>query len=296
VVNEASKKKYDIVHAHANLPGIPGKIIAKKLGIPVIYTVHGSGIEAVKEMYGSLNGSLLYLIETLVQRKIEYNKEISVDSRFLRYKNVNKGISVIPNGVEIKKFDSISVKKSSKFKIIFVGRLHPQKGVKYLIEAVSKIKDKINNVEISIVGSGEEEQRLKKLSKNLGVSDIVKFKGKLFGGDLIKEYKSSNLFVLPSLYEGQPLTLLEAWAAKLPVLVTNTGDNDKFVKNGINGFIVPPKNVSLLSINLLKIIGYNKTNLTKMGLNGYRLVKDNYTWDKMVEKVNKVYENARKIR
>ena len=296
VINEASKKKYDVVHAHANLPGIPGKIIAKKLGIPIIYTVHGSGIEAMKEMYGSLNGSLLYLIETFVQRKIKYNKEISVDSRFLKYKNVNKGISVIPNGVDIKKFDSISAKKSNKFKVIFVGRLHPQKGVKYLIEAISKIKDKINNVEISIVGSGEEEQKLKGLSKNLGVSDIIKFKGKLFGSDLVKEYKSSHLFVLPSLYEGQPLTLLEAWAAKLPVLVTSTGDNDKFVKNSINGFTVPPKNVSLLSINLLKIIGLDKQNLDKMGENGYRLVKGDYTWEKMVEKVDNIYENAGKIK
>jgi len=82
----------------------------------------------------------------------------------------------------------------------------------------------------------------KKLIEKYKLEKYFVFKGKLFGDDLISEYKRNHVFVLPSLAEGQPLTLLEAMASKLPVIVTDVGDNSYFVKNHENGYILPSAN------------------------------------------------------
>lgn len=297
-------KNYHLIHAHANLPGLPGKILSKMLKIPVVFTVHGSGLNVIKEMYGSgLKSSILYVTEKFLQTKIRYDAEITVDSSLLKLNNINKNIKVIPNGVDVEKYDSIEINKTTKdnsnnnankdstnnkkFKIIYVGRLHPQKGLTYLLDALSIIKDKLQNLEVHIIGSGELETELKEKSAKLNLNKIIKFRGKIYGNELIKEYKSAQLFVLPSLYEGQPLTLLEAWASKLPVIVTDVGGNSDFVKNKINGYIIPPKNSRILAQTLLKAVRCKELKI--MGEKGYNLVKNNYSWNKMTHKTFKVY-------
>ena len=132
---------------------------------------------------------------------------------------------------------------------------------------------------------------MKKLSSDLGLNDFVNFRGKIYGDDLIKEYKSSHLFILPSLYEGQPLTLLEAWGAKLPVLVTDVGGNKDFV-NEENGVLVNSKDVNGLSKELLKLVNKDRNALKQMGLSGYQMVKENYTWDKVAKKTWRVYDDV----
>jgi glycosyltransferase involved in cell wall biosynthesis len=295
IIKRYKQKKYDIIHAHANLPGLPAKKVSKKLKIPIVYTIHGSGEKAIKDMYGDkIKSKILAKFENYLHTKIKYSQEITVDSSVLKLKNVNKPI-VIPNGVNIKEYDKVKAVKSKKFKIVFLGRLHPQKGIKYLIESASLIKPllKQKKVEFHLIGKGELDKQLKQLAKNKHVSEFFKFRGAVYGNNKIKELKSSHLFVLPSLYEGQPLTLLEAWASKLPVLVTDVGGNKDFVKKGVNGYLIPPKNIRLLSQHLSNLIKTDKKTLNKMGLNGYNLVKNNYTWDKVAEKTYKVYQKVK---
>ncbi len=293
ILDKNKEKRYDLIHAHANFPGFPAKIISRKLKIPIVYTVHGCGLQSIKDMYGKgIKSSILSWSERFLQTKIKYDTEITVDSSFLKYKNVNKNIVVIPNGADIERFNQVKVDKSKGFKGIFVGRLHPQKGLTYLLDALAIIKEKFEEkgVEVHLIGSGELEEELKEKSSALGLKEIVKFRGKIYGEEVIKEFKSSHLFILPSLYEGQPLTMLEAWAAKLPVLVTDVGGNKDFVVEGENGYLVPAKDVKRLADTLLKAI--RNKELSKMGERGYELVKNNYTWDKMVEKTFEVYQKV----
>lgn len=289
------QKSYDLIHAHANLPGLPGKLLGKKLHLPIVYTVHGCGLKALTEMYGNnFKTKILYLTENYLQTKIKYDLEITVDSSFLQYPNHNKNIVVIPNGVDIARFDQMSVPKSKHFKIIYVGRIHPQKGLTYLLDALAIIKKELEErkVEVHLVGSGELEAELKEKSQRLGLDNIVRFRGKIYGDELIREYKSSHLFVLPSLYEGQPLTLLEAWAARLPVIVTDVGGNRDFVTNEKNGYIIPSRNPVLLAENILKAL--KNKDLPKMGEKGYALVKEKYLWSNMVNTILNNYSNLLK--
>lgn len=285
-----SKKRYDLVHAHANLPGIPGKILGLRLRIPVIYTAHGDGTSAIFDMYGKNTKSrILLYVENFLHTKIRYNREISVDHLLLKKDNVNTNVAVIPNGVNISDFDSIAPPAKNKaFKILFVGRLHRQKGLSYFLLALQKIKkDLPENTLISLVGDGELRSSLQEKTKKLALENLVRFTGSLYKKELLKEFKSSDLFVLPSLYEGQPLTLLEAWAAKLPVIATRVGDNARFIQEGRNGFIVEPKDSNQLAECILQAT--RRKDLHQLGENGYELVRRNYTWDDTARKTYAVY-------
>ncbi len=290
---EHKKETYNLIHAHANLPGWPAKKIGKKLNLPIVYTVHGCGVKSIKDMYKNpIISTVLYWFENYLQTKIKYDYEITVDKSFLEYKNKNKQLSIIPNGASVEKFDKIKSSKSKNFKIIFVGRLHPQKGLSYLIKATNLIRKELGNSEIHLVGGGPEEKELKELTSKLKLHNIIKFRGKIYGDDLVKEYKSANLFVLPSLYEGQPLTLLEAWGAKLPVIVTNVGGNEDFIEEGKNGYMIDAKNIKTLSETLIK--AKKNKNLAKMGLEGYKLVKEKYSWNQTAKKTFKIYNKVLK--
>jgi len=252
------KNNFDIIHAHAYWPGIPAKVLSFLLRIPVVFTVHGSNLLDLKAK------SPRALLEKFILTRIKYDRVISVASNFLNYQNVNKEIKVIPNGVAIEEFDQIKVKKPKDFQILFVGREDPVKGLKYLKEAFKIVEKEFPQTKLKIISQGWDRI------------------------ELIKEYKKSHLFVLPSLSEGQPLTLLEAWASKLPVVVTKVGDNPLMVKNGVNGFLVEPKNVQSLADKIIKVLKDNKREL--MGEKGYCLVKQKYSWPKCAQKVYNLYK------
>ncbi len=95
---------------------------------------------------------------------------------------------------------------------------------------------------------------------------------------------------MSSYAEGQPITLLEAWAAKLPVVVTRVGDNPQMVKHGVNGYLVEPGNPQSLAQELLKLL-QSPLKAKRLGLNGYAMVKRSYSWDKVVEQTYSVYES-----
>jgi len=298
IVQAHKKRPYDLIHAHANLPGLPAKILSKLLGIPVVYTVHGSGIEAIEKMYGKgIISKFLYFVEVLLQRKIKYDIEVTVDRRFLKYENVNRPV-YIPNGVDLEKFDRVNILRSKMFKILFVGRIHPQKGLRYLVKAVDMIREDFEkNLGVIVIVGGsaewtEEEKIIRGLIKEKKLERYFIFKGKLPEGELLREYKSSTLFVLPSLFEGMPLTLLEAWASKLPVIATRVGENPYLIKHGYNGWLVEPGDSKALSRTLASSMNMPRAKLKRIGERGYMEVKNKYSWDRVVEMLVKIYETG----
>jgi len=254
------KNKFDLIHAHAYWPGVPGKILSWILKIPIIFTVHGSHLLDLKIK------SLQSFLEKIILTKIKYDQLISVASNFLKYKNVNKKIVVIPNGVDIEAFDKVKGKKQKPFKILFIGRDHPFKGLAFLKKSMTKVREAFSQARLRIISKGKK------------------------GKELIREYKSSHVFVLPSLAEGQPLVLLEAWAAKLPVIVTAVGENPKMVRNGVNGYLVKPKDTNALAKAIVKVLKNKERDL--LGKRGYNLVKEKYDWQECAKKTYEVYQKA----
>ena len=274
--------KYDLIHAHAYEAGFPGKAISLTIKKPIIFTLHGSNNLDLG------NKGIVPFLEKILLTRIRYDYQITPASNFLNHKNVNPKITVIPNGVDLALFKKQKIKKTKDFVILFVGRLVKIKGLIYLIRAFREINKIYPKAKLLIVGEGEEENYLKSQVKKLKLKKRVKFLGTLSYNKLIKTYQTSDLFVLPSISEGQPLTLIEAWAAKLPVIVSSVGENPKMVKNGINGYLFKPKNEKELSHCLKKAI--SNPNLKKMGERGFKYVKKNLSWGKTAQKVYEIYQ------
>lgn len=262
IVQHHRRQPFDLIHSHAFNSGYVSHQAGKYLHVPTIHTVHGSPLLDLKRT------DLKAKLEKWLLTQLTYTAQITVSSTFLKHPNVNKDITVIPNGVNVAEFDAVTVDKNEAPTLIWVGRNDPMKGIKVLKQAILKVRKKMPNLKAKLVTGGQ-----------------------LTGKALIKAYKQSHVFVLSSIAEGQPITLLEAWAAKLPVVVTNVGDNALMVKDGVNGYLVESNNAVQLSQAILKVLRA-RTKDIQMGENGYELVKSEYSWDKVADQTWAVYQRV----
>lgn len=284
-----SSSHYDIVNAQAFLPAIPAKFSSRFTHTPVVFTVHGTGLGAWDEMQRGIVGKFKLFLEKRLLFKTQYSKVVSVGEDFLQYPNVNKDIQAIHNGVDTSPFDQMNQKKNPIFTLLFVGRLHPQKGLTYLLRAVKSVVERGVELQLHIIGSGKEERDLREEAKRLGIDPYIRFYGKVFGSDLIREYKASHAFVLSSIYEGQPLTILEAWAAKLPVIATKVGGVPSLIEEGKDGFLVDPRNEKDLAAAILRCMSADQLFI---GEYGYEKVRKNFSWEKTASMFFNLYSSV----
>ena len=172
---------------------------------------------------------------------------------------------------------------SNKFKgrkILYVGGLVERKGVKYLIEAFAKLVKENGDLHLWIVGDGPEKDPLIDLVKRLGLEGKITFFGWIDHSRVAPFYLAADVFVLPSWNEPWGLVINEAMSVGKPVITTyEVGSCLDLVKDGINGFIVPPKNSTALYNAMKKII--SSESLTKdMGEKSLKIVKS-YTYERM---------------
>lgn len=273
-------RKYDLIHVHAFSPAIPAKAVSIIKKTPIVMTIHGTSINGFAGEKLSLQEKIFLELEKIILFKIKYDAEISVSSDVKKIPNINRSLYIIPTGVDIKRFEKKQINKDKGFKIIFVGRLVRQKGLKYLIEAVEKVHKDHSQIKLVIVGTGPLKEELSK-----GSPSYITFKT-LNQEDLTYEMLSSHLFVLPSLYEGSPIVLFEAWGAKLPVIATRVGGVPDFIKDGLNGYLVNPKDTTGLSKTIIKALTNDK--LSDLGREGYKIAKSQ-SWEKMSNQVYGVF-------
>lgn len=281
------RNNYDLVHAQAFLPGISAWAIKKFKQIPIVFTVHGTSIGT------NLNNVFKTWLENLILTKINYSAQITVSRDFLNIKNNNKNVTYISNGVNLKDFEKVKNRMSTQPTLIYIGKLHSQKNLINLVRAISIVKKKIPEILLLIVGTGPQKDEIVHQVKKLKLGRNVLFKGALEGQEKVRLLKSSHIFILPSIYEGQPLTLLEAWAAKIPVIVTPIGDSKYLVKEGTNGFLISDaQNIEEIARVITKAL--TNKNLSKMGQNGYNFVAKNFSWDKSARMTKNIYEQLLK--
>jgi len=206
-------------------------------------------------------------------------------------------ICVIPNGVEIP--DSTTKLQppewgnefeSDRKVLLYLGRLHPKKGLPTLLrswrEAISKNGDWI----LVIAGWDQAGHRseLEQLVAQLGISDSVKFVGPLFGAQRDAAYQSANAFVLPSLSEGQPLAVLEAWSHALPVIMTRECNLGEGFEMGAAVRMEPTIASGIDALETLFSLG--DAALREMGMCGKRLVASSFSWPRIAAEMFSVYQ------
>lgn len=292
--------KPDIIHIHGNKSALVGRIAANlaRTQALIIVTVHNF---------------LIYQQANLFKRKVacwieKYlakgtHKIIAVSARL---KNSLVSIEGIPenkivtihNGISMKKWDEFSSVPSFRvsleisedaFLVGNIGRLVWWKGHKILLESLPILLKNHPEVVILIVGEGPEMNQIKKVAVENNLQKQVKFLG--FVPDIRPYLSIFDVFVLPSLKEPFGIVILEAMAAKRPVVATRAGGVPEIITDGVNGLLVESGNPEAIAEGIDRIIS-NPELREKVAEQGYRDVRSKFSLEKMVEETEKVYQKA----
>jgi glycosyltransferase involved in cell wall biosynthesis len=287
-------QKVKIVHTHGENPFFYGTIGAKLGRIPVIiHTDHARGIFPVaqKEMISE------WILSWFADRIVAVSSGVKSD--LVKYEHINPDkILVINNGIDGGKYriDIGREKKRTELGIdknnTVIGttvRLAEQKGICYLIEAAGLLSEEFEDFKVIIVGDGKCREDLEKQARDCGLEKKVIFTG--FRSDVPEIMQIIDIYVLPSIWEGHPLVLLEAMASGKPIVATDISGNRDAVENGHTGFLVPPRDPKELA-NALKKLLEDEALRRKMGAMGYEKFQNQFTLNRMVREYENLYEEC----
>jgi len=286
----------DIIHTHGGTAGFYGRLasIINYRGV-VVHTYHGIHYlnfdkNLLGRIYKSIDKFLLRFTDcTICVAQKDF--EIGLKEGIVKKENS----IVIHNGVDVEKF--FLTNKNSEFKINLkkendsiiigsVGRLHHQKGYEYLINGSKSVLEKFPNVKFVLIGDGELRSSLESLAKKNGVDNSYSFMGDQ--KEIPELLAQIDIFVLPSLWEGLPLVILEAMAARKPIVATEINGIVEIIESGKEGILVPPKNSTALSLALIRLLEDNE--LCKvLASNAYEKVARDFNISKMINETENLY-------
>jgi glycosyltransferase involved in cell wall biosynthesis len=309
LVNELIRKenfKYDIIIAHDWLSAIGGITIKKELGLPFVFHVHstekgrtlGNGSEVVSniELHSAKAADLIITVS------------YAMKDALLRLGFPKDKIQVCYNGVDPQKYNPETVNagqirqirdfygiKGDDPVILFLGRLVGVKGVDRLIMAMPHVLQKIPNAKLVIVGLGDLQDYLVNLVKTMKLHESVKFRFEFIPEEeRILHYAACDVAVFPSLYEPFGIVVLEAMSMERPVVVGAAGVSgmrEIVVPCGEEqcGFHINPNNPADIAWGITSALE-NPEKRKWLGKNGRRRVLNEFTWDKVAEKLIALYE------
>ena len=279
-----------ILHAwmfHANMLA---RVIGQFTRVPIIITsrrnveIGGASREQLKHYTRSLDHANIAVCELARQAEIERTGVAP-----------NKVITIY-NGIETAPFEAASttviraqLNLPSTAPIVgTVGRLHPQKGLPYLLTAFREINAIYPNAHLLVVGAGELRAVLESQAQQLGISHRVIFTGNR--QDIPDLLACVDIFVLPSLWEGLPNVVLEAMAAGLPVVATAVGGTPEVVVNDVTGLLIPPRDPQALADAIHRLLRDPELR-QRMGQAGRARVAEHFSVEQMVRKTETLYEH-----
>lgn len=288
---------FDIVHTHLIDADIYGYLAAKLANVPVIISTKHNTDDFRKKRSPAL------FLDSFVANHLSKNIAVSYAVRnfLVKYQDIKtEKIEVIHNGIEIKKFSCDTEKKQAKIDLNLkandyiigtVARFDEQKGHKYLIEAIPEVLKEVNNVHFIFVGDGPLEQAMQKKAESLKIKDYVTFLG--LRDDIPKILNALDIFVLPSLWEGLGISLLEAQAVGIPIIATDVDGIKEAVQNGKTGVLIPPANAETMAIAIIDLL-QNKNKLVSFGLNARIFAEQNFSIELMAKNIELLYNNLLK--
>jgi len=282
---------YDIVQTHDTSPLLYTSLA--KLFNPHfrhIYTEH-SGIYSCQPRHRFMTWLALLSVDhaVMVSRNLlSYYKQ--------RFPVTTPEMSVIYNGLDFPAApDNARVSVCNELGIpedaVIVGtavRFYPQKGLRYLVEAIPTVLKAHPETRFLLVGDGVERQMLEQMVEAAGIEKCVTFTG--FRRDVARLIGAMDIYVLPSLWEGLPLALIEALMAKKAIVATDVGGNTEMIEDGRTGFIVPPQNSGLLAERLIALISSERLR-DEFAENGYMYAKKHFALTTMVSDYERLYSS-----
>ncbi|HSK73313.1 MAG TPA: glycosyltransferase family 4 protein [Pyrinomonadaceae bacterium] len=284
------RKKIDLVHI--NTAFVPLSIVrdtaliaaARLAGRPVL--LHPNGGRFLIENFDSR--FLAWIAEKMARMssKVLVLSELEKESLTRRWQGLN--ISILPNAIATDSIPSVERKNKEKT-IIFFGRIHESKGLHEIIEACEILKKEGFRFQFKCFGTGPlKDFFISEMSRVLG--EKFYYGGVVSGREKWQALAESDIFLLPSRYgEGLPLAMLEAMAAKCVVVVADVASVQAVIKDGENGFVVEPYNTRQ-TVEKLKILLSDKADWENLRRNALATIKENYSIEDYVEKLEIIYQ------
>lgn len=256
VARYLKEKKIDIIHTHNTQPlvdGVMGSLFSGRKH-HIVHTDHARNFPD-KTRYMIAEHLMSYFVYKFVGVSEHTSENLA------KYEKISKAkIVTIENGIYGKLYqNSIDVTEKrlklgidrSGFVIGTAGRFSEQKGLKYLLKAMPNILKTIPDAYLILAGDGELAPELKKLTVDLGIENRVNFIGTR--QDMPDILKVLDIFVLPSIWEGLPMIILEAMAASLPILATDVGGVSRAIKHNRTGLLIPSKDSSEITNKIIEL-------------------------------------------
>lgn len=251
------RQRASVVHTHLFTADSYGRVAARLAGVPAVFsTVHN----IVPAGAGRLRGWLARLLARQSTAVVGCSTEVAQE--LVRRDGLPPGlVRAIPNGIDLVRFGSASgagVREEFRLDpdrrlIGVVGRLHAQKGHENLLLALAGMPQPLRKrLTCLIIGTGELDQRLRERATELALDDCVVFTG--MRTDVPRLVAALDAFVMPSLWEGLPIALLEAMASARPVLCTRVGGIPDVVRDGVDGVLVEPGDVDALRVGIEQLL------------------------------------------
>ncbi|MFH2068871.1 MAG: glycosyltransferase [Candidatus Omnitrophota bacterium] len=286
------KDRFDVIHTFLFQANNLGRVVGWLANVPVRI-----GSQRSTDYWRRPYHNLLDRITLPCSRIVVSNSEAGRKMLMRRVGLAPEKIIVIPNGVPSA---TVILKDKARemlgffgeeFLIGSAGNLRPPKGYQYLLPAFREVALKYPESRLLIAGEGPLRKTLEKFSRRLGISSKVFFLG--FRKDLSVFYSGLDIFVMPSLWEGMPVALLEALSYGIPVVATAVSGIPEVVSDGCEGFLVAPANPRQITVGMLELLN-NPQKRLEMGGRGRARAETEYSREKMVTAYANLYREMAK--
>lgn len=290
----------DVIHTHGYrcLSSCTAAYLSKLKGIPLVLTPHGifprrNWFNALmKFFYDHSLGNLLLKSSDKIIALTENNKLLLLKMGIPKDK-----IVVIQNGVDVNKFKRLQLLKDAKENygfygpvLLYVGRIAWHKRLEKVIEALPLITREFCDLKFLIVGPdyAKHSGDLLCLAKKLGVNDSVVITGSVSEKQVRLYYSMADIFMLPSIYEGLSLSMLEAMASRVPIIALSSGGTGGVLTHRVNAILSKNKTSEEISDSVSLLLNNPKLR-GRICQNAFDLILQKYTWKSVVDKLERLY-------
>ena len=287
------RKTYDLIHVHGlNYHTFTAVLAGRWFGRKTLTKLVNSGMASdIKKMH---HNKLLPLTRYMLPTALRCDCFVALNSTIVQELDAanvpRQNIIALPNGV---KTDHITAKPDytlhDPIRIIYVGRLHEQKGVDVLLRAFQELVRKYSTHRfcLQLLGTGPLKNQLHDLATVLGIASQVEFRGQT--NQVLEHLQQADIFVLPSRAEGISNALLEAMASGLPVVVSDVPGNTDVIEHIENGLLFNLDDPDSLTDNLILLLKQPGLR-ERLGANARRTVEDNFDLNYIADRYVSLYQ------
>jgi glycosyltransferase involved in cell wall biosynthesis len=303
IIKDLAYFKSDVVHVHGYrcLSSYTAILLSHFEGTPIVFTPHGiypprSHINALlKNAFDYTFGRLMLSLSDRIIALTEHNKQL-----LLQIGAPEEKITIVPNGITVEEFAKQKKATFNSLKVrgpilLYTGRIDWNKRIDKIIEAMPLILKRFPSAKLFIAGPdyANYTSALRELAEKLKVKHSIQITGSVTREELLDFYSKADVFIMPSSYEGFGLSILEAMGSKIPVIASSIGGPGDIFTHGVNALLLKEASANEISEAVNSVLTDEKLRETIVK-NAFELVKNKFTWNNVVDTLERIYRQVGK--